>query len=186
MKIYVKYMVCFRCKLMVIEALKKIGITYSMVELGTIEVQDNITRKQMAALKTSMHGLELEILEDKRSVIIERIKSLIIQSIHYSDEGRKQNYSALISEALGYDYTYLSNVFSEAEGITVQQFIILHKIERIKELIQYGELTLTEIAYRLDYSSVAHLSNQFKKQTGFSPSGHKQLKFKTRKCLVEV
>lgn len=179
-------MVCYRCKLMVIEELKKIGIRYSRVELGVIETQDEITLEQMEALKASLNSLELELLEDKKGVLIEKIKGLIINSIHFSGESPKQNYSDFISEELGYDYAYLSNMFSEVNGITIQQFILLHRIERVKELILYGELTLSEISYKLNYSSLAHLSNQFKKHTGLSPSYYKQLKYKIRKSLDKV
>ena len=186
MILHVKFMVCYRCKLMVIEELKKLGIRYSTVELGMIETQDSITLEQMEALKSGLHSLELELIEDKKSVLVEKIKGIIIKSIHYSDAPPKQNYSDFISEELGYDYAYLSHMFSEVKGTTIQQFVALHRVERVKELINYDELTLSEIAYKLSYSSLAHLSKQFKKHTGFSPSCYKQLEYKSKKSLVEV
>jgi AraC-like DNA-binding protein len=125
-------------------------------------------------------------MDDKKSVLIEKIKNVITEMIHHSEEVPKVNYSDFISEKLDYDYTYLSNLFSEVKGITIQQFIIVHKIERVKELLFYGELNLTEISYKLHYSSVAHLSNQFKKVTGLSPSAYKQLKDKRRLPLEEI
>src|SRR4029078_6161347 len=128
----------------------------------------------------------LELLDDKRSILIERIKNVITEMIHYSDELPTQNYSDYISEKLEYDYTYLSNIFSEVKGITIQQFIIIHKIERVKELLLYDELNLTEISYKLHYSSVAHLSNQFKKITGLSPSFYKKLKQKRKENLENL
>ena len=128
----------------------------------------------------------LELLDDKKSILIERIKSVIIEMIHYSDEVPKVNYSDYISQKLDYDYTYLSNVFSEVKGTTIQQFIINHKIEKVKELLLYDELNLTEISYRLHYSSVAHLSNQFKKVTGLSPTLFKTLKSKRVLNLEDI
>src|SRR5690606_30869978 len=128
----------------------------------------------------------LELLDDNRKIIIEKIKAVIIEMIHYSDELPKVNYSDYISEKLGYDYTYLANTFSEVKGITIQQFIIMNKIERIKELLLYNELNLTEISYLLHYSSVSHLSNQFKKITGLTPSFYKKLKKKRLKNLEDI
>jgi AraC-like DNA-binding protein len=125
-------------------------------------------------------------MDDKRAVLIEKIKNVIVEMVHYSDELPKVNYSDYISEKLHHDYTYLSNIFSEVKGITIQQFIIIHKIERAKELLLYDELNLTEISYKLNYSSVAHLSNQFKKVTGLSPSHFKQLKDKRRNPIEDI
>jgi AraC-like DNA-binding protein len=116
------------------------------------------------------------MLDDKRSILIDKIKNVIIEMIHYNEEVPKVNYSVYISEILGYDYTYLSNIFSEVKGITIQQFIIIHKIEKVKELMLYDELNLTEISYRMNYSSVSHLSNQFKKITGLTPSFFKKMR----------
>jgi AraC-like DNA-binding protein len=163
MKLYIKYMVSLRCKMMVKEELKKLGLNYIIVDLGMVEILEDITQEQREQLGKNLLKSGLELLEDKKSILIEKIKNLIIEMIHYSDELPNMNYSDYISEKLGYDYTYLANTFSEVKGITIQQFIIIHKIERVKELILYDELNLTEISYKLNYSSPAHLSNQFKK-----------------------
>lgn len=178
MFIYIKYMVSLRCKMVVKQELQKLGLNYVNVDLGTIEILEDISSSQKAQLRKNLKRFGLELLDDKRKIIIEKIKSLIIEMIHYSSELPKVNYSDYISEKLGYDYTYLANTFSEVKGITIQQFIIINKIERVKELLLYNELNLTEISYQLHYSSVAHLSNQFKKITGLTPSYYKKLKKK--------
>lgn len=179
-------MVSLRCKMMVKDELKKLGLRYISVELGTAEIMEDISQEQHDQLKENLLKSGLELLDDKKSILIEKIKNLIIEMIHYSDELPDVNYSDYISEKLNYDYTYLSNIFTEVKGITIQQFIIAHKIEKVKELLLYDELNLTEIAYRLHYSSVAHLSNQFKKVTGLSPSFFKQLKQKRQQNLENV
>jgi len=166
------------------EELAKLGLRYAVVDLGTVEILENITENQRANLKANLLRSGLELLDDKKSILIEKIKNVITEMIHYSDEIPKVNYSEYVSNKLQYDYTYLSNMFSEVKGITIQQFIIINKIERVKELLLYDELNLTEISYKLQYSSVAHLSNQFKKVTGLSPSFYKQLKQK-RKVNLE-
>lgn len=176
-------MVSLRCKMLVKEELKKIGLHYVSVELGMVDVLENINQEQHDLLKKNLIKSGLELLDNKRSILIEQIKSVITEMIHYNDEAPKVNYSDFISQKLNYDYTYLSNIFSEVKGITIQQFIIIHKIERVKELLLYDELNLTEISYKLHYSSVSHLSNQFKKVTGLSPSFYKQLKQKRMKNL---
>ncbi len=178
MILYIKYMVSLRCKMVVKEELKKLGLHFIVVDLGMVDVLENIKPEQHDQLKSNLRKSGLELLDDKKSILIERIKNVIIDMIHYSNEIPKVNYSDYISEKLGYDYTYLSNMFSEVKGITIQQYIIIHKIEKVKELLLYDELTLTEISYKLHYSSVAHLSNQFKKITGLSPSFYKKLKVK--------
>jgi AraC-like DNA-binding protein len=178
MRLYIKYMVSLRCKMLVKEELKRLGLHYVVVDLGVVEIMDGITREQHDQLKANLLKSGLELLDDKKAILIERIINVIVEMIHYSEEVPKVNYSDLISEKIGYDYTYLSNIFSEVKGITIQQFIINHKIERVKELLLYDELNLSEISYRLNYSSVAHLSNQFKKVTGLTPSYYKQLKQK--------
>ena len=170
MKIYIKYMVSLRCKMVVKEELKKLGLHFIVVDLGEVEILEELTESQHDSLKAVLHNSGLELMDDKRSVLIEKIKKVIIEMVHYADELPKINYSDYISEKLHYDYTYLSNLFSEVKGMTIQQFIILHKIEKVKELLLYEELNLTEISYQLQYSSVAHLSNQFKKITGLTPS----------------
>jgi YesN/AraC family two-component response regulator len=168
------------------EELKKLGLHYVNVDLGTIEILEDITDFQRDALRKNLKRYGLELLDDRKKIIIEKIKSIIIEIIHYSDEIPKVNYSDYISEKLGYDYTYLANTFSEVKGITIQQFIIINKIERIKELLLYDELNLTEISYLLHYSSVSHLSNQFKKITGLTPSYYKKLKKKRLKNLEDI
>lgn len=186
MKLYIKYMVSLRCKMMVKEELKKLGLHFIVVELGEIDIMENLNPEQRKELKAGLMQSGLELMDDKKAVLIERIKNVIIEMIHYSDELPKTNYSDYISEKLNHDYTYLSNVFSEVKGITIQQFIIIHKIERAKELMLYDELNLTEISYKLNYSSVAHLSNQFKKVTGLTPSHFKSLKDKRRNPIEEI
>ena len=178
MKLYIKYMVSHRCKMMVIEEMKKIGLQHTAVDLGMVETLQDLSEQQHALLKENLLKSGLELLDDKKSILIERIKNLIVEMVHYSEHLPTLNYSEYISEKLQYDYTYLSNIFSEVKGTTIQQFIITHKIERVKELLLYDQLNLTEIAYKLHYSSVAHLSNQFKKVTGLSPSFFKKLKKK--------
>lgn len=184
MKLYIKYMVSLRCKILVKEELKKLGLHYVVVELGMVEILEDITQEQHDQLKTNLLKSGLELLDDKKSILIEKIKNVIVEMVHYNDEIPKVNYSDYISQTLHYDYTYLSNVFSEVKGITIQQFIIINKIERVKELLLYDELSLTEISYKLHYSSVGHLSNQFKKITGLSPTYFKQLG-KVRKSNLE-
>jgi len=179
-------MVSLRCKMMVKEELKKLGLHFVIVDLGIVEILEDITPKQFEELKQNLAQSGLELLDDKKTILIEKIKNLIIEEIHYSEELTNINYSDYISEKLHHDYTYLSNIFSEVKGITIQQFIINHKIERVKELLLYDELNLTQISYLLNYSSVAHLSNQFKKVTGLSPSFFKQLKHKRIQNLESI
>jgi AraC-like DNA-binding protein len=168
------------------EELKKLGLHFIVVDLGEIEIMETLTTDQNDQLKAGLLNSGLELMDDKKAVLIEKIKNVITEMIHYSDEVPKMNYSDFISEKLGYGYTYLSNLFSEIKGITIQQFIIVNKIERAKELLLYDELNLTEISYKLNYSSVAHLSNQFKKVTGLSPTHFKLLKDKKRIPLEEI
>ncbi|ASS50949.1 MAG: AraC family transcriptional regulator [Candidatus Fluviicola riflensis] len=176
MKLYIKYMASLRCKLVVKEVLNKLGLHSVVVELGTVEIMEELTQEQWLELKNELAAVGLELLDDKRTILIERIKAVVIELVHYTDELPHINYSDYISAKLNYDYTYLANVFSEVKGTTIQQYIINLKIERVKELLLYDELNLTQIADLLNYSSVAHLSNQFKKITGLSPSFYKQLK----------
>ena len=172
--------------MMVKDELNKLGLHYVIVDLGMVEILEDITQEQRARLGTNLLKSGLELLEDKKSILIEKIKNVITEMIHYSDELPKDNYSDYISEKLDYDYTYLANIFSEVKGITIQQYIIIHKIEKVKELILYDELSLSEIAYKLDYSSPAHLSNQFKKITGLTPSFYKKLKQKRNRNLENM
>src|SRR5689334_22834197 len=171
-------MVSIRCKLMVKDELEKLGLHHTVVDLGEVEIMEAISQAQRQQLAIGLKRSGLELMDDKKAIIIERIKNVIIELIHYSDEGLKINFSEHLSKKLNYDYTYLSNLFSEVESSTIEHFIIKHKIERAKELLIYDELSLTEIAYKLHYSSVAHLSNQFKKVTGLTPTFFKHLKHK--------
>lgn len=186
MNLYIKYMVSMRCKSKVKEELKKLGLHYVIVDLGMIEILEDISKKQRKQLKINLLASGLELLNNKKNILIEKIKNVIIEMVHYSNEFPTENYSDFISEKLGYDYNYLSNIFSEVKGITIQQFIIVHKIEKVKELLLYEELNLTQISQKLHYSSVAHLSNQFKKVTGLTPTYYKTLKEKRRQNLEDV
>ncbi len=179
-------MVSARCKMAVKEELKKLGLHFMLVDLGEVEIMETISLDQRELLKTALHSSGLELMDDKRAVLIEKIKNVIIEMVHHSDEIIKINFSNYLSEKLNHDYTYLANLFSEVQGTTIEQFLISHKIERIKELIIYGELNITEIAWKMNYSSVAHLSNQFKKVTGLSPSHFKQLKDKRRSPIEDI
>jgi len=179
-------MVSIRCKMVLKSELKKLGLHYTNVQLGEVEVMETMTTLQRQKLKTGLLKSGLELMEDKKAVLIERIKNVIVEMVHYSDEIPKINFSEYLSEKLNYDYTYMANLFSETEGTTIEHYILLHKIERVKELIIYDELNLTEIAWKLHYSSVAHLSNQFKKITGLTPSFFKALKVKRRQNLDNV
>ncbi len=179
-------MVSIRCKMMVKAGLKKLGLHFVHVDLGEIEVLEEITMEQREQLKIALHKSGLELMDDKKAILIEKIKNVIVEMVHYTEAPLKINFSNFLSEQLLYDYTYLSNLFSEVTGITIEHFIIAHKIERVKELIVYDELNLTEISYLLNYSSVAHLSNQFKKVTGLTPSHFKKLKQIRKAGLEEV
>jgi AraC-like DNA-binding protein len=179
-------MVSNRCKMAVKEELKKLGLHFIVVELGEVEIMEKISAEQRELLQTGLLKSGLELMDDRRSVLIERIKNVIIDMVHHSEEEIRVNFSYHLSEKLNHDYTYLANLFSEVQGTTIEQFIIAHKIERIKELIIYGELNITEIAWKMNYSSVAHLSNQFKKMTGLTPSHFKSLKDKRRSPIEEI
>ena len=180
-------MVSLRCKILVKHQLENLGLHCVKVDLGTIEIFEKaINPQKIEQLRKNLKIYGLELLDDQKNILIEKIKAVIIEMVHYSDEFPKTNYSEYISEKLGYDYTYLANTFSEVKGITIQQFIITNKIERIKELLLYDELNVTEISYRLNYSSVAHLSNQFKKVTGLTPSYFKNMKNKRFKNLESL
>jgi len=179
-------MVSIRCKMVVKAALDKLGLHYTRVELGQVQILENLTDEQRQQLKSELLKYGLELMDDKRAILIEKIKNTVVEMVHYSDDPLKINFSDFLSNKLNYDYTYLANLFSEVTGITIEQYIIAHKIERVKELLIYNELTLTEISYLLNYSSVAHLSNQFKKVTGLTPTFFKRLKHNKRKTLDDV
>ena len=171
-------MVCLRCKMVVESVLQNMGVYITTVELGEVQTRDELSQKQLKQLKISLLKFGLELMEDKKSMFVEKIKNIIVEMIHYNDELPETNFSDFLSEKLNYDYNYISNLFSEVKGITIEHYIIAHKIERAKELLIYNELTLTDIAFKLHYSSVAHLSKQFKKVTGLTPSFFKNMKHK--------
>jgi YesN/AraC family two-component response regulator len=178
MRLLIKNMVSLRCKMIVKAELERMNLQFTAVELGEVEIMGELSSKQEQELKTSLLRSGLELLEDKKSMLIEKIKNIVVEMIHYSDEPPVFNFSTYLSEKLNYDYNYLSNLFSEVKGTTLEHFIISHKIEKAKELLIYNELTLTEIAEKLHYSNVAHLSNQFKKVTGLTPTFFKKMKHK--------
>ena len=179
-------MVSNRCKMVVKEELRDLGLHFIVVDLGEVEIMENISNSQRELLRANLHSSGLELMDDKKAILIEKIKNAIIEMVHHTDEIIKVNFSDYLSEKLSHDYTYMSNLFSEVQGTTIERFIISHKTERIKELIIYGELNITEIAWKMGYSSVAHLSSQFKKVTGLSPSHFKQLKNKRRSPIEEI
>jgi AraC-like DNA-binding protein len=186
MKLFIKYMVSNRCKIVVKEILKELDLHFILVDLGEVEVMEDISEEQRQILKDKLLESGLELMDDRKSILIEKIKAIIINMIHHTEEDIKINFSDYLSEKLKHNYTYLANLFSEVQGVTIEHFIIFHKIEKVKELMIYGELSITEIAYKMNYSSVAHLSTQFKKVTGLSPSHFKQLKDKRRNPLEEI
>ena len=179
-------MVSNRCKITVKAELRKLGLHFVVVDLGEVEIMEDISMAQREQLKKALSESGIELMDDKKAVLIGKIKNTIIEMVHYPGEIIKKKFSVHISEKLNYDYTYLSNLFSEVQGMTIAQFIISHKIERIKELIIYDELSITEIAFKMNYSSVAHLSNQFKKETGLTPSHFKNLKDKQRTPIEDI
>jgi AraC-like DNA-binding protein len=169
--------------MLVKEILNSLDIPFKVINLGEVELNDALTIDQTELFRIQLLESGLELIEDKKAVIIEKIKNVIIEMIHYEDELPKVNFSDYLSSKLNYNYTYLANLFSETEAITIEHYIIIHKIERVKELIVYDELNLSEIAWKLHYSSVAHLSHQFKKVTGLTPSFFKSLKNKKKELL---
>jgi AraC-type DNA-binding domain-containing proteins len=179
-------MVSLRCKMIVKSELENMHLPFTIVELGEVEISEELSSRQLQELKTALLKFGLELLEDKKAMLIEKIKNIVVEMIHYSDEPPLLNFSAFLSEKLNYEYNYLSNLFSEVKGITIEQFIIAHKIEKAKELLIYNELTLTEIAEKLHYSNVAHLSNQFKKVTGLTPTFFKKMKHKRLIALEDL
>jgi len=166
--------------------LAKLGINHAVVELGEVEIFDDMTTEQSDLLKVALLKSGLELMDDKKSVLIQRIRNVIVELAHYSEEPLQMKFSEFLSQKLNHDYTYLANLFSEVQGTTIEQFYISHKIERVKELLVYDELNLTEIAYLMHYSSVSHLSTQFKKVTGLTPSYFKGLKNKRRNMLENL
>lgn len=179
-------MVCIRCKMVVKSELEKLGLHYITVDLGEAEIIGDISADQMAQLAVALKKIGLELMDDKKSILVEKIKTVIIELVHYTDDQIKINLSDYLTEKLNHNYTYLANLFSEVKGTTIEHFYLAHKIEKVKELLVYNELTLTEIAWKLHYSSVAHLSNQFKKMTGLTPTHFKHLRHKRRQGLGNV
>jgi AraC-like DNA-binding protein len=185
-KLFIKNMVCGRCITAVEHELNKLGIPASNILLGEVTLEapiDEATRKQLAQ---NLEGLGFELIEDRNGRIIEKIKNTVIQLVHHQHDGHQQNLSEILSSELHMDYSYLSKLFSEVEGTTIEKYYIAQKIEKVKELLVYDELSLSEIADRLNYSSVAYLSNQFKKITGLSPSHFKKIGLSKRKPLDKV
>jgi AraC-like DNA-binding protein len=173
-KLHIKNMISSRCITQVEQILMDMGIDYSNVVLGEAQINQELSVIQELELKNKLRQTGLDMMDDHKTILSEKIKLIIIDMVHYSEESIKVNFSVYLSEKLNHNYTYLSNVFRSINGITIQQFIIVNKIERIKELLLYGEMNLSEISYKLNYSSIAHLSNQFKKVTGITPSFYKQ------------
>ncbi|WNM17982.1 helix-turn-helix domain-containing protein [Flavobacterium capsici] len=186
MKLYIKNMVCSRCKMVVKSELEKLGLHPTMIELGEIEITEKDITPQKEALAAALQSLGFELIDDKKSKTIEKIKNLIVDLVHNKDNEIKVNLSDYITNHINQDYNSLSNLFSEVEGTTIEKYYIQQRVEKIKELIMYDELSLSEIAFQLNYSSIAHLSNQFKKVTGFSPSYFKSLKDKKRKQIEDL
>jgi len=185
-KIYIKNMVCNRCKMAVEKELDQLGVHALSVELGEVTLDTALSPQKRSDLEKQLQHLGFELIDDKKSRLIENIKKHIIELVHHHNSDLKVNLSDYLGEKLGNDYKYLSNLFSEVEGITVEKYFIAQKIEKVKELLVYDEMTLSEIASQLNYSSVAHLSNQFKKVTGFTPSHFKNIKEDKRKPLDMV
>jgi len=172
---------------MVVKAeLAKLGLHHAVVDLGEVETREDVTKDQLIQLNKALKKSGLELMDDKKSILVEKIKTIIIELVHYNDDQIKVNLSDYLSQKLGYNYTYLANLFSEVKGTTIEQFFLSHKIEKVKELLVYDELSLTEIADKMHYSSVAHLSNQFRKMTGLTTSHFKNLKHKRRSTLGNV
>jgi AraC-like DNA-binding protein len=179
-------MVSLRCKMLVKEELKALGLGYFAINLGQVDLLEPIKPHEREQIRSALLKSGLELMDDKKSILIEKIKDVIVEMVHYEEELPRVNFSEYLAKKLNYSYTYLANLFSETEGTTIEHFIIVHKIERVKELIIYDELSLTEIADKLHYSSISHLSNQFKKITGLTPSFFKSLKEKKRNNLESL
>ncbi|MGZ3883470.1 MAG: helix-turn-helix domain-containing protein [Bacteroidia bacterium] len=186
MRLFIKNMVSYSCKMVVKLEIAKLDLHCTKVELGEVEIAEPVSLQQREQLKMALQKFGMEVLDDKKNLLIEKIKSVIVEAVHYSDEPIRMKFSDYLSSRLNYSYTYLAKRFSEMQGTTIEKHIISHKIERVKELLAYGELNLTEIAHKLHYSSVAHLSNQFKKVTGLTPSSFREFKSQQRYTLENV
>lgn len=168
------------------EELKKLGLHFVFIDMGVVDIMENISNEQRDQIKIALLGSGLELMDDKRAVIIEKIKDVIIEMVHNKAELQKINFSDYLSQKLNYDYTYMASLFSEVQGTTLEKYLISQKIEKVKELIIYDRYSLSEIAWKMNYSSVAHLSNQFKKITGLTPSHFRSLKEKRLKTIIEA
>ncbi len=186
MKLYIRNMVCNRCIMVVQAELEKLGYQPSHVSLGEVILEQDLSDEEKKQLDNRLHSLGFAIIDDKKSQLIEKIKNLIIELVHQQNSHLKTNLSNWLISHLHHDYTYMTNLFSEVEGTTIEKYFIAQKIEKVKELLVYDELTLSEIAFQLNYSSVAHLSSQFKKVTGLTPSHFKNIREEKRKPLDEV
>lgn len=186
MKLYIKNMVCSRCKMVVKSELEKLGLHPVAVDLGEVEITGELEGYQRQDIRAALQKFGFALLDDKKSVVIERVKNLIIDLVQNKNSQLKTNLSDYLSRELNHDYTYITNLFTQVEGTTIEQYFIAQKIERVKELLVYDEMSLSEISYQLNYSSVSHLSKQFKKVTGLTPSHYKQLKEKKRNPLDEL
>lgn len=186
MKLFIKNMVSIRCQMVVKAELEKLGLNYTYVKIGEAEIAEDLLPEQLEQFNNGLKNVGLVLIEDKKSILVEKMRSVIIELVHFSEDQIKVNLSDFLSEKLNYDYTYLANLFSESKGVTIEKFYLTHKIERVKELIVYDELNLSEIAYKMHYSSVAHLSNQFKKFTGMTPTQFKMLKNKKINTIDDV
>ena len=184
MKLYIKYMVSLRCKMAVKSALNKLGLKHGTVELGRVYIK-NITAEQRTQLKALLSKSGLELMDDKKVILVEKIKNIVIEMVHYADGGPQINFSDYLTEKLNYNYTYLASLFSQVTSTTIERYVIAHRIERVKELLLYEEFNLTEISYKLNYSSVAHLSQQFKKVTGVTPTYFKQQELHKKRLTLE-
>lgn len=186
MKLHIKNMVSNRCKMILKSELKKLGLHYMVLGLGEVEIMETLSDEKQTLLNEGLNKFGLSLISDKKSIIIEKIKNTIIELIHYTDKQIKINFSDYLSQKLNYDYTYLSNIFKENQGTTIEHFLLTHRIEKAKELLVYDELNINEIAEKLHYCNAAHLSNQFKKMTGLTPSYYKHLKLRRRNPLENV
>jgi AraC-like DNA-binding protein len=186
MTLYFKYMVSNRCVMHVQAELEKLGLHYKSIKLGEAEIEENITIEMLEELNNALKMSGIELMDNKKSILIEKIKITIINLVHYSEEPLEIKFSVFLSQQLGHDYTYLANIFSKSLGITIEHYYIFNKIEAVKDLLSYSEMSITEIAWKMQYSSVAHLSNQFKKITGFNPSEFKKLGHKNRNKLEDL
>lgn len=179
-------MVCNRCIMVVQNELDKLGLKINSISLGEVSLDKELTKDEKIKIQAVLGPLGFELIDDKKSRLIEKVKTTIIDLVHNQNNESRENLSDLLSKELNQDYNYLSNLFSEVEGTTIEKYFIAQKIEKVKELLVYDELSLSEIAFRLNYSSVAYLSNQFKKVTGLTPSHFKQIKVDKRKPLDQV